>query len=310
MSRLAAAFCLTLLILLPLAAQQKPKNPPPPQFVKIPPAVAAPHLLKKVAPVYPAFAKAAGIQGVVRVSIGIYPDGRIHYVGVKSGWACLSKAAMNAAARYVYKPFEKNSHPVVAETTVDIVFKLSKHEKAAHLPPPPQLTLKSFGYRRQPTPIAKVSPELRKWVTDLADKSAPLCAEYGAPHPISRDALKAAKRKLLDATRIIQIPTRAPAWRLYFVGQLVSCVCGATGNCNVYLLEDRNGRIHLVAKDSGFGFHVELHKGSPYPDIFIANNMSAFESGVDGYVNVGGHWGLLYCGEILTEGKSNIHLCR
>lgn len=315
MPRLAVALCLALLISAPLAAQRQPKAPLLPQFVKIPPAVAATHLLKKVAPVYPAFAKAAGIQGVIRVSVGIYPDGRIHSLGpgpAAPGWACLRQAAMNAAGQYVYRPFKKNGYAVVAETTVDVAFKLPNHEKAAHFPPPPQLTLESFDHLGQPIPIARVSPELRNWVKDLATKFAPSCSDHGALHPAPEDALTVAKSKLLNATRIIQIPSRSAAWRLYFVSQFSSCVCGATGNCNVQLLEDRDGRIHLAAKDTGFGFYAKPHKGSPYPDIFIAGNLSAFESVVDGYVNAGGHWGLLYCGKILNNGpeKSEIHLCR
>jgi outer membrane biosynthesis protein TonB len=44
---------------------------------------AASHLLRKVEPDYPAFAKAAGVEGVVRIRVGIYTDGRIHSVGVE-----------------------------------------------------------------------------------------------------------------------------------------------------------------------------------------------------------------------------------
>jgi TonB family protein len=135
MSRLEFALCLTLLVSPWLAAQQGADTPP---WVKIPPQVAATHLLKKVTPPYPAFARAAGIEGVVRIEIGIYQDGRIRSIGVKSGPPCLSKAAINAVLQYIYKPFEKEGRLVRAETTVDVVFKLPDQKNAFRPDLPPE----------------------------------------------------------------------------------------------------------------------------------------------------------------------------
>lgn len=109
--RLAAALFFVLLVPPWIGARQKPKISLARQWIKLTPEVAATHLIKKVAPVSPAFAKAAGIQEVSRVDVVIDPEGRTGGSGPATGWACLRQAAMTAAGQYVYRPFMKDGHP-------------------------------------------------------------------------------------------------------------------------------------------------------------------------------------------------------
>jgi hypothetical protein len=70
MSKIASLLGFILLFSGPLKAHQK--------WQEVSQEIAASHLLRKAEPVYPAFAKAAGVEGVVRIAVGIYTDGRIH----------------------------------------------------------------------------------------------------------------------------------------------------------------------------------------------------------------------------------------
>ena len=310
LSRPLIVLCLALLLSAPHMAQQRTEIPPEPQFVKIPPETAASHLLKKGVPVYPAFAKAAGIDGVMHVGIGIYPDGRVHAIQEISGWACLREAATKAAAQYVYKPFEKNGHPVVAETTVDIVFRLPDYGKIFHPLPPPELTLDSFTQFGDADSATDAHTKLRKWIVSHLQKNFDDMGS-GDSGSLSAQGISQDKRtEILAATRVIEIPTKNPADHLYVVSPRVGC--GATGNCDIYMVEDNARGVRLVADTGGWGFYAYPHQGSPFPDIFFVSHMSAGEVDVDGFSNAGGEWGLLYCGKIVLgeQEEDDVHLCR
>jgi TonB family protein len=77
--------------------------------------------LSAVRPVYPAVAKAAGIQGSVRMRIKVSKDGRVIDFGVLSGPPTLVKAALDAVTQWRYPPMEK-----VAVTDVALDFRLPK----------------------------------------------------------------------------------------------------------------------------------------------------------------------------------------
>ncbi len=282
-----------------LAARQEPEIPPIRQFFKLPPEVANTHLIKKVAPIYPAFAKAAGIEEVSRVAVVISPSGRIHGSGPATGWACLTDAAMTAAGQYVYKPFERNRHPIYVETTENIVFKLPGQHSAFHPPRPPQFGFNDLNGWGDALPASQVPPEIRTWLARQFRRDNPSCE---------------ANREALASSSVVEVATGKPGTHLYILHEGNSAcpnICGATGNCPIQVVEDESGRVRKVADSGGWNFYVWRRRGSVYPVVFVVWNMSAGESDVAGYVNVHGLWGPIYCGRIFTDGsKSDIHLCR
>jgi TonB family protein len=83
-------------------------------------------LVSKTPPVYPAAAKAAGIQGMVHLSAIIGMDGTVQSVTVLDGPAELTQAATDAVKQWVYKPTLLNGNPVQVQTTIDVNFTLAK----------------------------------------------------------------------------------------------------------------------------------------------------------------------------------------
>jgi TonB family protein len=317
MSRPVIALFFTILVSIRLAAQQRTDVP---QWVDIEPEVAASHLLQKVAPIYPTFAKAVGIEGVVRIGIRIDPGGHIQAIEVMSGSPLLRGAAAEAARQYVYKPFEKGGKPIGGQTTVDVAFVIPNYQNIFHPPPPPELTLDSFRDSEGFLPTEHLSAEMREWLSSywLKMMDEPACADFASrpfalTHPPKDNSPKAMVEPLAESITL-EIQTDNPACHVYIVYPKMSCVCGATGNCPIELMEDRAGHINVIASDNGWGIFVYPRRGSQYPDIFVAHNMSASESDVTGYSNVGGEWGMLYCGKITTDDsgreKSHVDVCR
>jgi hypothetical protein len=173
---------------------------------------------------------------------------------------------------------------------------------AAHPPPPPELTPGRFTNLEDAIPAADVSPELRKWLVSHLAKMATVFSP-------DQSESESGAAKLLDGTKIFEIPTKNPASRLYVLSERKSAMCGATGNCPIQLVEVSARGVHLIAEDGGWGFYANPHRGLSYPDIFIVTHMSAREATVNGYANVAGEWGLLYCGEIVVD-KRDVHVCR
>ncbi len=80
----------------------------------------------KTVPVYPAIARAAGVQGVVMLQATVSKNGTIENLRVESGPVMLRQAAVDAVKRWRYKPFLLNGEPVEVETTVNVVFSLGR----------------------------------------------------------------------------------------------------------------------------------------------------------------------------------------
>lgn len=300
--RLSGVLSFFLLAMPCLARQQKPKIPPIRDWAKLPPGVAASHLIKKVAPVYPAFAKAAGIQGTVTVDVAVFPDGRAHVIAPPTGWACLQEAAMDAAERYVYRPFEKDGHPVGVRTTEDIVFKLPGQRAVFHPPPAPQLTSESFNGFRDATPVADGPPEIRKWVLSQLRK------DWAYSFQAKQGTWKGLKDEL--PARMVEVPTSIPTSRIYIIIDNIPSntgynLCG-TGACDIWWVVDDAGTVRDGYGSAGLGFYVRQRKGSPYPDIFTVSTTGPAEVDVYGYVNIDDRGGLLYCGTT----QHGIHVCR
>jgi TonB family protein len=83
-------------------------------------------LLEKKAPAYPDGAKKKHIEGTVVLASTIGEDGHVQELKViSSPDEDLSKAAMDAVGKWVYKPFLLNGEAVVVQTQVNIVFRLA-----------------------------------------------------------------------------------------------------------------------------------------------------------------------------------------
>ena len=76
-------------------------------------------------PEYPAIAKAASVQGVVLLQVGISKTGVVDYMKVVSGPPMLQQAAIDAVKTWRYKPYLLNGEPVEVESEVNVVFNLN-----------------------------------------------------------------------------------------------------------------------------------------------------------------------------------------
>ena len=94
------------------------------QAISIGGVVAAANLQQSSPPIYPPLAKAASVQGTVKLQIRIGADGRVKDIAVISGHPLLDAAAVEDVEHYVYKPTMLNNQPVEVLTTVDIMFQL------------------------------------------------------------------------------------------------------------------------------------------------------------------------------------------
>ncbi len=104
----------------------KPSMRPPavPQRIRVGGNVQQALLINNVLPVYPAVAKSARIQGVVRLDAVIAKNGRIESLKVVSGEPLLLTAAVQAVKQWVYKPTLLNGVPVEVATEIDVRFTL------------------------------------------------------------------------------------------------------------------------------------------------------------------------------------------
>ena len=96
------------------------------QTIRVGGAVEAANLQESPLPIYPPLAKAAGVQGTVKLKIRVGADGHVKDVTVISGHPLLIEAAMDAAKRYVYKPTLLNGQAAEVLTEVEIVFQLTE----------------------------------------------------------------------------------------------------------------------------------------------------------------------------------------
>jgi periplasmic protein TonB len=79
-----------------------------------------------VAPAYPLEALRARIQGVVRLHAVLSTSGKVQQLEIISGDPLLAKAGLEAVRQWEYKPFLLNGEPVEVDTTIDLVFSLSR----------------------------------------------------------------------------------------------------------------------------------------------------------------------------------------
>jgi protein TonB len=98
--------------------------PPPTEPVHVGGKIKPPAKIKDVAPVYPAIAKPARVQGIVILECTIDPQGRVRDVKVLRGIPLLDQAALDAVKQWVYTPTLLNGVPVPVIMTVTVNFRL------------------------------------------------------------------------------------------------------------------------------------------------------------------------------------------
>jgi len=302
--RRAAIFAVVLTISLTLSAQQ---------WQAVTPEEAESHLLKKVEPVYPPFARVAGIEGTIQFHVGIYTDGRIHSISgaAEAESPDLRKAAQRAVSGYVYSPFVKDGKPVNVTTTVSVEFKLPGRKPK----PWPAPKISNFEGIADSVKIPPPSPAMEEWLEKNAARHSEDCSESVDPtdhaaHESEEQTHARLVKRLRDHTRLVDIDDRPGSYRLYLVSIEDPCICGATGNCEIDIVEVEPGRIRIVGSASGWGYALVHREGTHgVPDVFLIENTSAADSVVAGFAKLGGEWGQLYCGAGEND-QLDIEQCR
>ena len=105
--------------------------PPPPKPVEQAPvrvggAIRQPQKIREAAPVYPAIAQAARVQGIVIIEATIGADGRVVNGRILRSVPLLDEAALDAVRQWQYTPTLLNGVPVPVIMTVTVQFTLSK----------------------------------------------------------------------------------------------------------------------------------------------------------------------------------------
>ena len=87
--------------------------------------IAAPKLLKRIAPAYPEEAKADGIQGTVVLDVVVGTEGGVIETEIKESVPLLDEAAVAAVSQWKYTPTFLNGQPVEVVLTVTVKFALN-----------------------------------------------------------------------------------------------------------------------------------------------------------------------------------------
>lgn len=99
-----------------------PPRPPAPEWPRRISVLSEAQLVRKVEPVYPHIAVAAGISGTVKLHALIGTDGAVEDLNVVSGHPLLAQAALDAVRQWRYRPYVLNGHPIEVETFITVVF--------------------------------------------------------------------------------------------------------------------------------------------------------------------------------------------
>ncbi len=108
------------------AAPSVPAATPSDQPVRVGGVVQEAKLIQRRDPVYPALARQARLQGVVRLEAVIGPNGRVEKAEAISGPPLLRQAAIDAVKQWVYQPATLNGKPVRVTTQIEINFTMGR----------------------------------------------------------------------------------------------------------------------------------------------------------------------------------------
>jgi len=106
-------------------APPPPPPPPPAAPVRVGGNIKPPTKTKHVAPVYPAIAQSARVQGVVIIEATIGPNGKVQDARVLRSIPLLDQAALDAVKQWEFTPTLLNGVPVPVIMTVTVQFTLS-----------------------------------------------------------------------------------------------------------------------------------------------------------------------------------------
>ena len=98
--------------------------PPPPSPVRVGGNIRPPQKITDVAPVYPAIARAAHVEGVVILEAVIREDGGVRDVRVLRSIQLLDAAAVEAVRQWRFTPTLLNGEPVPVVMTITVAFTL------------------------------------------------------------------------------------------------------------------------------------------------------------------------------------------
>jgi TonB family protein len=84
--------------------------------------VTPPAKVKNVQPVYPAVARAAGVEGSVMLSVAVDADGKVSDAKVLRSVPLLDQAALDAVKQWEYEPMRRGSVAVPSVMTVTVNF--------------------------------------------------------------------------------------------------------------------------------------------------------------------------------------------
>jgi hypothetical protein len=274
------------------------------------PEEAASHLIHKVDPVYPPFAKAAGIEGVVHIGVGICASGYICEINrLPSGPPSLTQAAKDALDQYVYRPFEEAGHPVKVTTTVDVAFQLGEGQHRPRVFPVPRLSSSDLTWLEDAHSTKGLPVQFREWLNSRIDRYWQY--ESQGYSGLSTREKTEKKEELAASIVAIELPINKRGTHLYFVSATTLMECGNPGLCPIEIVEQNATGIRLDLSETGRGFYAYRRPSAVYPDLFFASRGGRGWHMI-GYANVDGMWGPFYCGEIKygADTMSEIHNCR
>jgi len=105
--------------------QAKPEDSGP-RRVQVGASVQQSKMIQQVPPIYPDVAKANHVQGTVILHAIIGKDGVVQQIQVKQGPCMLDEAAIRAVRQWRYSPTTINGSPVEIDTTISVIFTLSR----------------------------------------------------------------------------------------------------------------------------------------------------------------------------------------
>ena len=108
-----------------LAVAPPPSPPAPPAPVRVGGRISAPQKTRHVAPIFPAIAQSARVEGTVIIEATIDATGRVTNARVLRGHPLLDTAALDAVRQWEFMPTLLNNEPTPVIMTVTVNFRLS-----------------------------------------------------------------------------------------------------------------------------------------------------------------------------------------